>query len=336
MGRKLYSGIPVKNTEKATEVRNDASAPTEADIEKPQRIFPVKDPDLSTNGRNVADASPEAEIEKPLTITVKSALAYLHELGNLGFLDKSLWYRGIGNTNHKLIPSLFRHKTAKTKTEFRSVEENLNETFRMRSFPYADRFRWENDGDWDQLFFMQHYRVPTRLLDWSGSPLVSLHFALTSVHSDDSGAPTSDAAVWVLNPTAWNSAVYTGTRFSGEVLTPKISRINRYAPKEVYDSSTNFPPVAMRGTNNSARVVAQQGFFTVFGPEKKSMEQIFLDQKLDSGDQMFPNDCLIRFRFPKEYIASMKKEMFALGISESTIYPDLEGLALELKRICGF
>jgi hypothetical protein len=206
----------------------------------------------------------------------------------------------------------------------------------MRSFPYADRFRWENDGDWDQLFFMQHYRVPTRLLDWSGSPLVSLHFALTSVHSDSSGAPSTDAAVWVLDPTAWNSAVYTGTRFSGEVLSPKDSRLNRYAPKEVYDSSMNMPPVAMRGTNNSARIVAQQGFFTIFGPEKKSMEQIFLEQKLESGQQMFPDDCLIRFLLPKENIESMKKEMFALGVSEATIYPDLEGLALELKRICGF
>jgi hypothetical protein len=98
----------------------------------------------------------------------------------------------------------------------------------------------------------------------------------------------------------------------------------------------NMPPVAMRGTNNSARIVAQQGFFTIFGPEKKSMEQIFLEQKLESGQQMFPDDCLIRFLLPKENIESMKKEMFALGVSEATIYPDLEGLALELKRICGF
>jgi hypothetical protein len=297
---------------------------------------PDTDSDLAPETKSEADAPLEAIQEKPRKIVVKSALEYLQELGKLGFHNKSLWYRGIGNTNHKLIPSLFRHRTAKTKTEFRGVEENLNETFRMRSFPYADSSRWGNEGDWDQLFFMQHYRVPTRLLDWSGSPLVSLHFALTSVHSNPSGAPSTDAAVWVLDPIAWNSAVYAGTRFTGEVLSPKDSRLHRYAPGEVYDSSTNIPPVAMRGTNNSARIVAQQGFFTIFGPEKKSMEQIFLEQKLESGERMFPDDCLIRFIFPKENVASMKEEMFALGVSEATIYPDLEGLALELKRICGF
>jgi hypothetical protein len=273
---------------------------------------------------------------KPRIINIKKTLDYLSELTLLGFTQKKLWYRGIGSVDHKLIPSLFRHQTAKNKTDFRSVEEELNETFRMRSFPYTDRFRWQDGGGWDQLFFMQHYRLPTRLLDWSGSPLVSLHFALTSVKYDDAGTPLSDAAVWVLNPTEWNKAVYHGTRFDGNVLSPKDSRLNRYTTQEVYDSSTNIPPVAIRGTNNSARIVAQQGFFTIFGPEKKSMEQIFIEQTHDAGQAMFPDDCLIKFIIPKEYVNEMKKEMFALGISEATIYPDLEGLAIELKRTGGF
>lgn len=286
----------------------------------------------------IADSTPATDVrpDRPKTLVVTSALEYLQELSKIGFCAKTFWYRGIGDTNHKLIPSLFRHQTAKSKTDFRGVEQDLNETFRMRSFPYTDRFRWGDGGDWDQLFFMQHYRVPTRLLDWSGSPLVSLHFALTSTKTDSDGDALSDAAVWVLDPIAWNSAVYSGTRFSGEVLSPKDTRLSRYSPKEVYDSSTNLPPVAMRGTNNSARIVAQQGFFTIFGPEKKSMEQIFLDQKSDTGDSLFPTECLIKFVFPKKHVKSMKMEMFALGISEATIYPDLEGLAIELKRISGF
>jgi hypothetical protein len=268
-------------------------------------------------------------------ITVRSAVQFTEELTKLEFSKRNLWYRGIGDTNHRLTPSLFRHKAAKTKAEFSKLEANLNETFRMRSFPYTEAFRWL-DGEWDQLFFMQHYRVPTRLLDWSGSPLVSLHFALTSAKTDDAGKVTADAAVWVLDPVAWNKAVYEGTNFQGDILSPKETRLSRYTPSQVYESALNLPPVAMRGAHNSARIVAQQGFFTIFGPEKKSMEEIFLGHRNEAGDRAFPEECLIKFLIPKTVIANLKSEMFALGISESTIYPDLEGLALELKRTFGF
>lgn len=269
------------------------------------------------------------------TINVDSVLSYLNEIQKLDYTSKTLWYRGIGNTEHTLTPSLFRHKTAKTKNEFGKLEAELNETFRMRSFPYTDSYKWRDD-EWDQLFFMQHYRVPTRLLDWSGSPLVSLHFALTSARQDGAGNIESDAAVWVLNPGAWNAAVYKGTSFSGDILSPKDSHLNRYTPKEVYESSTNIPPVAIRGIHNSPRIVAQQGFFTIFGPEKMSIEECFEQKNSETGDHKFPLDCLIRFNIPKASIAQMKTEMFSLGVSESTIYPDLEGLAAELKRVYGF
>lgn len=198
-------------------------------------------------------------------ITINSAVEFTEELAKLGFSNRKLWYRGIGDISYRLTPSLFRHKSARSKLDFSKLEKELNETFRMRSFPYTEAFRWI-DGAWDQLFFMQHYRVPTRLLDWSGSPLVSLHFALTSATLLANGESSTDVAVWVLDPVAWNEAVYEGTNFQGDILSPTDSRLKRYTPSEVYESTTNIPPVAMRGAHNSARIVAQQGFFTIFGP----------------------------------------------------------------------
>lgn len=271
--------------------------------------------------------------QSPSVTTVNSFEEFLTELNSINYVSNKFWYRGVGKSVHSLTPSIFRHKSAKSQSDYQSLELNLNETFEMRSLPYAESREWAKD-EWERLFFMQHYRVPTRLLDWSGSPLVSMHFAIASVELDNTGKPTSDAAIWVLDPIPWNNAAYAGTNFPGGVLSAKDSWLKRYSPSEVYTQNSQLPPVAMRGVHNSARIVAQQGFFTVFGPQAEAMETTFA--KVANGKPVFPQSCLRKFVIPKAKILSLRNELFSLGVSESTIYPDLEGLAAELKRTFGF
>src|SRR5207248_677655 len=86
-----------------------------------------------------------------------------------------LWFRGNGRNQFKLVPTLYRHPNKKSEGELRKLERELMARFRQRSIPYHSR---DLRDDWDALFFMQHYGVPTRLLDWTENPLVALHFAL--------------------------------------------------------------------------------------------------------------------------------------------------------------
>lgn len=299
----------------------------------PARKAPPASAKIPAKGASTAKT---AKIKKnlPEVHTIESVVDFTQVLTELEFSTKNLWYRGIGNPKHSLIPSLLRHSRAKSKQDFSKLELDLNETFRMRSFPYTEAFKWL-DKEWDHLFFMQHHRVPTRLLDWSGSPLVSLHFALTSAEMID-GSPQSDAVVWILDPLRWNECIFSGTDFKSSILSPKDARLNPYLPSEVYGATTNIPPVAMRGAHNSSRVVAQQGYFTIFGPERKSMEDFFSTHKLGDGKLAIDRNCLTKIKIPKGKISKIKKEMFSLGISESSIYPDLEGLSFELKRIFEF
>ena len=101
-----------------------------------------------------------------------------------------LWFRGNRRVGNSLLPSLYRHPKATKIEELRKLERDLMTRFRQRSVPYRKR---ELLDDWEALFFMQHYGVPTRLLDWTEHPLIGLHFALvygrttSSSPSEDSG-----------------------------------------------------------------------------------------------------------------------------------------------------
>jgi hypothetical protein len=83
--------------------------------------------------------------------------------------------------------------------------------FQQRSIPFLAR---PLQGDWEKLFFMQHTAIPTRLLDWTENPFVALYFALT----DEPETPNGDAAIWVLDPAAWNRKSLGHITFKGGIL----------------------------------------------------------------------------------------------------------------------
>jgi hypothetical protein len=81
------------------------------------------------------------------------------------------WYRGCHDKGHKLEPTLYRHKTKKKIQEIADLETDVTTRFVQRSLPFLQRTL---TNDWDKLFLMQHYGVPTRLLDWSENPFVAI------------------------------------------------------------------------------------------------------------------------------------------------------------------
>ncbi len=243
--------------------------------------------------------------------------------------SQSLWYRGCGSAAYQLLPSLYRHQQLKTPDELAHLERELMTRFRQRSIPYHSRSLTD---DWDTLFFMQHYGIPTRLLDWTENPLIALHFALMGANkrSTTSGklAFRSDAGVWMLDPVAWNRHALRHVSFEGVVLSPDDEAMKGYRPTPQFAGMHNHP-VALYGAHNSARIVAQQGVFTIFGRDTKPMEQVF---KADP----FPARCLTKITVQRSLISPLRKSLLNHGVTESVVYPDLEGLAREIKRVFGF
>jgi hypothetical protein len=241
----------------------------------------------------------------------------------------SLWYRGCCVAKHKLLPSLYRHANLTSAEQLADLERRLMVRFRQRSIPYHTR---SLSDDWDTLFFMQHYGIPTRLLDWTENPLIALHFALMGARrSQTSGGRVtyeSQAAIWMLDPVEWNHHALKHMSFDSGVLSPGDEAIKGYGPTPKFSGMHN-QPVALYGAHNSARIVAQQGVFTIFGRESKPMEQVFRDDD-------FPVKCLTQFIIPRSVISRMRTSLLNHGITESVVFPDLEGLAREIKRVFGF
>jgi hypothetical protein len=234
-----------------------------------------------------------------------------------------LWFRGNGHLKHKLVPTLYRHKLIPSKEGFRTLERQLMARFRQRSMPYHSR---DLRDDWEALFFMQHYGVPTRLLDWTENPLVALHFALmVSQFSLTRSVPTP-SIVWVLDPFAWNKSALAHVSYDNGPLTTGDEDLNGYAPKTT--AMGNFP-VALYGAHNSPRIVAQQGVFTIFGVNKNPMEEL-----VTKG--LFPGKSLAAIVVSATRVRTMRQSLLEQGMTETVVFPDLEGLAKETKRFFGF
>jgi hypothetical protein len=262
-------------------------------------------------------------------LSPKTLPRFLESIERLRHASKRpLWYRGCGLASYVLQPSLYRHETIKKPEELSQLEHRVMARFRQRSIPYHSR---SISDDWEALFFMQHYGVPTRLLDWTENPLVALFFALASAESAarrNRGKVSEPAVIWVLDPEAWNQAALSHITYKGGPLTPGDEALKGYAPTAGGAIPSKYP-VALHGAHNSPRIVSQRGVFSIFGSDRTPMEKLIGTSGFDSGS-------LTRLTVGKESVRPMREMLLAHGITESVIYPDLEGLALETKRHFGF
>jgi hypothetical protein len=238
---------------------------------------------------------------------------------------KVLWFRGCGKTSYKLIPSLYRHKNSATIEDMMKLENYLISRFQQRSIPFHTR-TFSNLWEWS--FFMQHFGVPTRLLDWTESPLMALFFAVTlSKHKlGKRGKPVfdNDAAVWVLDPILWNKHAVGLSSFKGKVMTTDDPNASAYRPIGDCNVMKDFP-IAIYGAHNSQRIVAQRGVFVCFGKDIRPMDDIY-----EKG--AFPKDCLTKLKISKSKLPHFFDALHRHGINDSVVFPDLDGLAREIKR----
>ena len=263
-------------------------------------------------------------------VQIENLRDFMNEIEQrIGDQSEALWYRGVGSAARSLQPGLYRHPSISEPAKLLELEKSMIVRFKQRSVPYQTR---PLNSSWDYLFFMQHFGLPTRLLDWTENPYIGLYFALTDAGRYEVNGTriySEDAAVWILRPSSWNRKALEHIGSQGEILSPgDDASLSGYEPLST-SGVLGVQPVAIHGTHNSYRIVAQRGVFMIFGRSTAPMEQSYQTLR-------FGQDTLVKLEIPARRIQTILKSLTAIGITDSVVFPDLDGLAKETKRYFEF
>jgi FRG domain len=220
-----------------------------------------------------------------------------------GFGHTQYWFRGHAVADWKLVPSVHRNYDAQG-------EHNLMARFRLAAPTRHEKCPQLHDwASWISL--MQHYGLPTRLLDWSGSLLAAVYFA---VAYDPQSGPS---AVWILLPSGLNKASCHAQECTFTLTGSEAQPLLQAA---FVDGAVIDEVVAVYGQDTSLRMALQMGAFTIHGTAKPLEER--------EGAHQF----LAKLIIPEEAKATFEEELWVPGIRRSTLFLDLANLALELTN----
>lgn len=235
-----------------------------------------------------------------------------------------LWYRGQVQTGFQLMPSISRPIGGIPLNP--ELEIVFLSKFKSLATPYIDYLPTPPlpngvESYWSWLFQMQHYGVPTRLLDWSRDALVALFFATNP--EDSSLVRGIDAAVWVLNPVTLNQA-YNFNEFTQPGYIPNVEEagFNRIFGPDSLPLTTPKPAAAI-GPLNSSRINAQRGVFTVF-PHQKNLTPM----------EQFPDSStfLVKICIATESFEDIQAQLRRYGVTKIALFPELQSIAGEITR----
>jgi hypothetical protein len=222
--------------------------------------------------------------------------------------EQPLWFRGHLDAGWLLTPKLYR-------PDFIGADESeIRHEFKSRALQLiqgrlpADKWEW--------YFLMQHYGVPTRLLDWTENALIALFFAV------ENHPLNCDAAIWALDPTWLNKRLRRG--IEGAML-PDWSEAQSYLPElEAAFAGTKVRaglPAAIEPPHVYRRLAAQSSRFVIFGTTQNLMRT-----KAARRPDRHVGSILI----PKNRIRSLQDDLVNCGINAASVYPDFVGLSQEI------
>ena len=252
--------------------------------------------------------------------------------------DKELWFRGERRRYPSILrPQLYRppeDRSMKPVPDLLQIESTLYEDFRRCAVQLCNERMSGNEWCWDAYFLMQHHNAPTRLLDWSDGALMALHFAVREKTKDDN----SDALVYVMESyrlmdrlealpdreiakNQWKD--YVAKNPSDELSEGDWD--DAYLPSdadELAERPLPGPPLLLDLSHITRRIAAQRSRYVVFGTDTDWLAAEFAK----------PESSIRAITVDGAACRQIRLQLRDSGITESVIYPDLDGLGREMGQ----
>ncbi len=246
-----------------------------------------------------------------------SARIWLNQ--HLNFSDELLKQEGYQNALPKAERSVigfFILNADRTGIALPNFNKNLMLHLYQSDIHYDDPFpQWPTEDDYEIIATAQHYEHPTRMIDWSTSPLIGLYFAVNGFlkeYAKRTEDPPTEYALWSLN-TAVN------TNLSGEDNRNDFIRSRIVRPVEIPYRENKY-------------LRAQSGKFTLCTDTlAKSW-----DGTKDGIEKYFPEDTpdcrLTKYLLPADSIGSANRILENLNVSALQVFPGYRGVLQSLTE----
>jgi len=225
-------------------------------------------------------------------------LALLEKIG----IDRSpkahvrYWFRGQAKYGWPLMPKVYRFFTD-DKTRLKT-ERLMNQDFRVMSAG----IRTSGDTDPELYFLQQHYGMPTRLLDWSNSPLAALYFATCN---KEKNFDEWDAELFLLDAFALGpTGIATSRR---KEFSDALAEIASFSPQKHADMI-----LPIRPDHFDRRIGLQRSGFTFHGPKKKALGSAY------------------SVKIPHSVKVSIRRQLSVAAIDHFSVFGDLDSLSKHL------
>ena len=227
-------------------------------------------------------------------------------------------YRGMTNADFRMVTSLRRN--------CRELQRNLEPAILKNFAKYAViEDPSVAHSVWRQMILGQHHSLPTRLLDWTHSALVGLHFATSEENLEQ--MEDHDCMVWrvdiaelhALLPERYQQVMrdYQAEVFSVDMLGSAAQSLALY-DRDMGDRSM----VVLEPPSLSARIVNQYSFFSVIPMEMENVED-FLDRCTEHT---------VKDGIDRKLRWRVRDMLDQLNMSERIVYPGLDGLSRWIAR----
>ena len=232
----------------------------------------------------------------------------------LGRFRSNLAYRGMEDASDDLTTTLFRLGGS-----YLNHEGHLLRNFRK----YAHRDAVPGDSTWNWLALAQHHGLPTRLLDWTFSPLVAMHFATQSLEHFH-----LDGVIWCVDYVKTHALLPKQLRlilkeeqadvFTTEMLGRAADQLWKFGELAETDPFAVFlePP------SLDDRIVNQFALLSLMSDAETA-----LDEWLERRPQLYR-----RIVIPAGLKWEVRDKLDQANVTERVLFPGLDGLGRWLRR----